>query len=89
MYFVFDMLSNCLMHRSVRRSVSPEAVECRIDFFGIEPMGISVPLIFQISHDGTGLFSHEDIELGPRMIVPGHVPVSTRIDERRFADGLL
>jgi len=52
-------------------------------------MGICVPLLFQINHDGTGLFSREDRELGPRMIVPGHGPVSTRIDERRFADGLL
>jgi hypothetical protein len=84
--FFCEVLSDCLMRGSVRSSVPPEAVECGVDVLCIESMGIRVPFVFQIRHNGAGFLACEDGELATRMIVPGHGPVSAWIDERRFAD---
>src|SRR5262245_48418819 len=87
--FSCEVVQDFLMRRSVRSPVPPEVVECGIDFLCIESIGVRVSFVFQIGYDGAGFLSGENGKPATCMIVPGHGPISSWIDERRFADRLL
>lgn len=77
------------MRGTVRSPFPPEPIECGIDFLCIESMRVRVPFIFQIGYDRAGFLPGKNGKPIMRMIVPGHGPISSWIDERRFADRLL
>src|SRR5215470_14721120 len=77
------------MRGAVRSSIPPEVVECGSDCLCSESIGVHIPFVFQVGHNGPGFFSGENRKSATCMIVPGHGPVPAWIDEGRFANRLL
>ena len=70
-------------------SQPPKAIKRRINLLSVVSRLIVFFSPFQISHNGGGFLACEDRQLGPRIVLPGHGPISPGIHESRFSDDLI